>query len=167
MSKTASEMMDIILAEVLVELRERGTGSGLCAKAIYPGNAIPADYGIDDCGGMAWVQLQSASPSATFPQPLADLNSCTYSLAYTIDVGIMRPVKVPEAVGRSISFPTDEENRAAAVSQLDDMEAMHVAINRARADIDLMVLNQYTPEGPEGGVVSGVWTMQVGNEDPD
>lgn len=161
-------MMDIILGELVQELRRRDRLDSLCAKSLYPGDAIPADYGEDDCGGMAWVQLVSAVPSATFPTPAADLNSCTYSLAYSISVGIMRPVKIPEqGVRNDITLPTDEENTESAYEQMEDMDAMHQAIRNASRYIDYLILGTYAPTGPEGGVIMGAWEVTVGNEDPD
>lgn len=164
--KTISQMMDILLAELVAELRRRDRLDDLCAKSLYPGAAVPADYGIE-CEGMAYVQMVSASPSAAFPEPSQDVTNCTYSLAYTVNVGILRGIKVPETGGRSVTLPTDEENTQSTYAQMEDMDIMHAAIRNASKDIDMLLLGQYTPEGPEGGAVVGYWSVQIGNEDPE
>lgn len=166
--KTISQMMDILLAELVSELRRRERLDDLCAKSLYPGVSIPGDYGVDDCGGMAWVQLQSAAPSASFPVPATDLNTCSYSLAYTVSMGVMRPITLPEeGVRGDITLPSDEQNSASTYEQLEDMDAMHQAIKRASRSIDYLILGTYNPTGPEGGVVMGSWSLTVGNEDPE
>ena len=164
---TISQMMDILLAELIAELRQRDRLDGICAQSLQPGATVSLDYGSESCGGMAWVQLSNAAPTVAFPDPDLSLSNCTYSLAYTVTMGIIRPSPIPTVVRNSISFPTDEENTDAAHMFMEDMDMMHQAIKSARKDVDLLVLGQYMPVGPEGGVSGGTWTLQVGNEDPD
>lgn len=165
MSKTITQMMDILLEELLAELSRRGTDKELCAKSLYPGNTVPADYGLDDCGGMAYVQLVSAVPSTQFPQPSADFNNCTYTLAYTVVVGVMRRVEIPEVINKRVLLPSDEQNTESTAAQMDDLDAMHAAIKNARSRIEMLILGQYSSEGPEGGIVIGEWTLQIGDDD--
>lgn len=165
--KTISQMMDILLAEVIAELRRRDRLDGLCAKSLYPGASVPPDYALE-CEGMAYVQMMTAAPSATFPSPSQDINNCSYSLAYTVNVGIVRGVKIPEQGSRGgFVLPSDEDNTEATYAQMEDMDIMHTAIRNASKDIDYLLLGNYASEGPEGGAVVGYWTVQIGNEDPE
>lgn len=164
MSKTISQMMDIVLAEVVKELRKRNRLEGLCAKSIYPGLGVPLDYGAESCGGMTWVQLQSAVPSSDFPNQASGADTCVYGLAYTIQVGIMRPIALPSERRGQIALPTDEQNAQSTYEQMEDMDALHQAIRSSSEDIENVILGQYIPQGPEGGVAGGVWNVTVGDD---
>lgn len=159
--------MDILLDNLIKELEKNDSAKDLCAKALYPGVGIPQDYAAGSCGGMAFVQLVSASPTLEFPTPTEDVNNCTYTLAYSLVVGTIREVPVPEQGRQRIVLPSDEENTNTTYKQLGDMSAIHNAINNARDDIDLVLLGDFTSEGPEGGSLLSNWAVTVGNEDPD
>lgn len=152
-------MMDVLLAALVVELRTDGT-EDVCAAALYPGDSVPLDYA--DCGGMAWVRLVDAGPTISFPNTDVTADSCHWSLAFQVEMGVMRPSPIPENVMNSAELPDDAENTAAAKRQLQDMMAMHRALLTARDDIDLMAPGRYTPVGPVGGTVGGTWAVTVG-----
>ena len=167
------QMAEIILAEVVAELERRGKPQ-LCSASVLPGNGAPLDLagGFEgDCGGMAYVQVISATPSTAFPTPDSTLQNCAYSLAYNMTVGLFRPIPTVREVGAGsrtrVEIPKDEESNAATAELLEDMDIMHTAIRNARKDIDMLILGAYSAEGPNGGVAGGTWTLQVGNEDPE
>lgn len=156
-----------ILAESLEaltdELRADGTDADLCARTVFGGSAVPLDFG--ECGGMAWVRLASAVPSASFPTPTTSVDNCAYSLALTVEMGVARPAPMGEQGINGYQPPTEDEEFESAQSQMLDMDAMHRALVALRRAHDLMVLGSYAPLGPEGGVVGGVWTFTIGEED--
>jgi hypothetical protein len=162
MRHTAAEMMDIVLASLVVELRADGTEE-VCAAALYPGDGAPLDYA--ECGGMAWVRLITAAPSTSFPAPNGSVDNCALTLAYNLEVAVMRPAPIPEQFAGGVpDLPTDAEHTAATHAQLADMEAMYRAFKRAAKDIEMTLVGSYTPVGPIGGTVGGSWTISVGNE---
>lgn len=162
MRHTAAEMMDIVLAALVVELRAEGTEE-LCATALYPGDGAPLDYA--ECGGMLWVRLITAAPSASFPSPNGTVDNCALTLAYQLEVGLMRPSPIPEQFAGGVpELPSDEEHTAATHAQMADMEAMYRAFKVAARDIEMVLVGSYTPTGPIGGTVGGAWTLSVGNE---
>lgn len=162
MSMSAKQMMDVVLAACVVELRADGTDENLCATAKYPGEAAPLDYA--ECGGMLWVRLATSAPSTQFPSPESRPNVCAQTLAHQLEIGLMRPSPIPEDTLGNFELPTDEDHSAAADRQMDDMEAIYRGIVRAARDIEMVSIGSYTPVGPVGGTVGGMWTLAVGNE---
>jgi hypothetical protein len=164
MAQSARQMADILLACLVVALRDKG-GEEVCSTAVYHGDSVTLDYA--DCGGMAWVRLVGTGPSQSFPAITSDLNSCGASLAHTFELGVMRAAPLAQALlaGAGVDLPDDAENSAAASLALDDMEAMWDAIRAARQDIELLVPGSYTPVGPTGGSLGGTWSVTVGDDD--
>lgn len=158
----AREMMDVVLAACIVELRADGTDANLCAETKYPGEAAPLDYA--ECGGMLWVRLINSAPTMQFPNPDSTVNTCGATLAHQLEVGLMRPAPIPEDTFGDFTLPSDEEHNAAADRQMDDMEAIYRGLTRASRDIEMMSVSGYQPVGPVGGTVGGIWTLAVGNE---
>jgi len=161
MRRPAKEMMDILLAQLVVDVRASGDDQ-LCAQALYPGEGAPLDYA--ECGGMLWVRLITAAPSTSFPSPNNSVDNCTATLAYQLEVGLMRPAPIPDEVLGDFELPDDEEHTAAAHRQMDDMELMYGAFAKVRRHIEMVLVGSYTPFGPAGGTVGGTWTLFVGNE---
>lgn len=158
-----SEMVDIVLAALIVELRKDNVLDDLCTVSLYPGDSVPIDYA--ECGGMAWVRLLTANPSAAFPAPDVTINNCASTLAFPLEMGILRRAPLADSIlDASIDLPSEEENTKSTHEQLDDVERMYRAIQRAARDIDLVVAGSYTPAGPDGGVVGGTWTLTVGSD---
>lgn len=164
MAQSARQMADILLACLVVALREKGHEE-VCSTAVYHGDSVTLDYA--DCGGMAWVRLVTTGPSRNFPAIVSDLNSCGATLAHSFELGVMRaaPLAVALLAGSGVDLPSDEENSEAASLALDDMECLWAAIQTARADIELLVPGTYTPVGPTGGSLGGTWSVTVGDDD--
>jgi hypothetical protein len=154
--------MEIFLNMAMTEFQKPGQNASFCSVALMPGNAVPYDYGQENCGGSLWVRLSSANPSASFPLADVTVNNCTSSLAYPLEIGVMRPAPLAEMVGDAFQLPTDAENSAATEQQLADMESMYAAIIAFADEVELLTPGIYTPIGPEGGVVGGRWTLTVG-----
>ena len=135
MAMSARQMADVLLASLIVALREKG-GEEVCSTAVYHGDSVTLDYA--DCGGMAWVRLVSTGPSRSFPTVVSDLNSCGFALAHTFELGVMRAATLATALlaGSGIDLPDDDENTAAAGLALDDAEALWNAIQTSCARDD-------------------------------
>ena len=142
----AKEMLDIILAACVVELRADGTDGNLCATAKYPGEAAPLDYA--ECGGMLWVRLVNTSQTTQFPSPESRPNVCASTLVFNVEVGLMRPAPIPEDTFGQFELPSDKDHSDATDRQLDDMEAIHRGIVRASEDIEMVSVGSYTPWVP-------------------
>lgn len=156
-------IMDVLLANIVEELKADGTGDNLCASALFPGDNVPIDYG--GCGGIVWVRLSSANPSAAFPLADVTVDNCAYTLAYPLEVGIFRPAPAIQTVLGKAHPPTDSENTASSHLLVDDMKAMHRAIVRLKREVELVVIGQFSPQGPLGDVVGGAWSLTVGEDD--
>jgi hypothetical protein len=160
----AYEMGNILLANLVVALRDRGI-EPTCSTALYHGDSVTLDYA--DCGGMAWVRLVTSGPSQNFPNVTQGVAACAMTLAHTFEIGVMRAAPLARALlaDSGIDLPDDEENSEAAELALKDMEAMWAAIQASTTDIELMAPGTYTPVGPVGGALGGTWSVTVGDDD--
>lgn len=154
----------LLLESLRRSIRMHGLEDDLCAVMLAPGAQVAADYGTEACGGMAWVQLTSAAPTVTFPTPASSPDNCAYTLLFSFNVGILRPVAMPEVFGEEVQFPEDSEMTAAAEQQYRDLHLIHEAIKGVQSGVGNMVLGTYAPIGPEGAVVGGSWDVTVGDE---
>lgn len=156
------EALGVMLDALGAELEADGSKGEMCLFTILPGNDVAIDYALEDCAGMGWIRLTSAAPSVRFPNPDLTVDNCAYSLAYGIEMGVLRGAPVPDSFGNEMTLPTADEQFECASLALDDMEAMHRALRVARKRLPEMLLGSYLPSGPEGGAVGGVWTATIG-----
>jgi len=127
-----------------------------CFCGVLPGDQAVWDYG----NGMAWVRLVDVYPSTTFPSAnTTPRGSCSAYLAATLEVGLLQCAPGLSATG---NLPTQADQFEATRLQLAGMRAMQQAI--ACCDLDLVVLGTYSPQGPQGNMVGGTWTINVGSE---
>lgn len=167
MTVTIEQMLGTLLDALNNELVTDGSRADMCSCTIYPGDAVPMDYGLESCGGMAWVRLVAAGPTTAFPSASVTVDNCTYSLAYTVEMGIMRPAPIAEQFGSEVELPDDTAHFNASNRLTQDLTLMHRAIKDAKKDIPLLVLGSWTPQGPQGGTVGGTWTLTVGDDGDD
>lgn len=160
---TAFEFASIALDALRNELQKAGVLEDMCAVAIYPGEGVPMDYGQESCGGMAWVRLDTAHPSSAFPNADADVNKCSWALALPMEVGILRPSPIPFVEGQEIELPDDATHIEASRLQMNDMELMLRALQQVSRRVEYMLMGSYSPLGPLGGTVGGIWTFTVGD----
>ena len=153
---------ETLLAMLVVEFNKPGQLGNFCSAAVMPGSAVPYDEGQEACGGSLWVRLTTANPSAAFPAADTTVNNCAVTLAYPFEVGVMRPAPLAEMIGDELVLPTEEENTAAALRQLEDMETMYRTLVMFGDEVEALLPGIYTPIGPEGGVVGGKWTFTIG-----
>lgn len=158
------DLMAALLESLTAEIRKAGKEDDYCAITIYPGTGVPVDFGPESgCRGTAWVRLVSANPSISFPSADNGLNNCAYSLAYTVELGMVGPAPVMEDRLGNFIVPDDVEQFEASMRMLGELEIMHAALRNA--DIDQMVVGDWSPQGPEGGVMGGLWTAQIGGDE--
>lgn len=105
--------------------------------------------------GIAWVGLSSIFPSKSFPSPDTSTTNCPAPLAAIITVGVLRCYAV-KAAGES-----PQEMLLYMDKQMADMAAMRRAIVCCNGDFEDIVLGQYTPLGPQGGVYGGTWSLSI------
>lgn len=130
----------------------------VCICTPLPGETIATDYVSEDAG-MAWVRLQSAWPSTSFPNPSGSA-TCTAPIAYGLELGLAYCAPTLEDDGAPPGFSAQFD---ATRVQLAAMAAIRRAIiccfpTARAADV---VLGLYVPMGPEGGVVGGSWAISV------
>lgn len=154
-------IVDAVMSTAERILREElAADQELCQVTLVPGDAVPFLYGTETCGGMAWVRLDSAYPSTSFPAPNNSVDNCVDTLAVAFEVGILRPMPIssdPEGQ----EPPSEEQFGGSSHKQYADMDIMLKVMRRIASDIDLaeglFVLGRYTPAGSEGGVTGGYW----------
>lgn len=94
-------VMVALAACLEAELTEAGLGP-LCFCGVVPGDMAMVDAsgcesGDGECGS-AWVRLVQAYPSDQFPAP-AQIATCSTALAYDLEIGVARCVKVMDDNG--------------------------------------------------------------------
>lgn len=128
----------------------------VCFCGVVPGDQVALDYVGDNCAtacGMAWVRLIGMYPSVSLGQPNTEPGNCQSLLGLEVEVGIMRCASLPDDDGT----PPSAADLAGDVElQAADALTMRRALLCCASSQDLM-LGPYTPQGPEGGLVGGVW----------
>lgn len=152
--------LEAVLASVHGKLTVTPTGWPASARSYL----VPGQLAWDNCEcGLLAIEWQNVSYTAVFPtprQPLAD--GCKPYLALQLLVTVLRCAPSPDESGNP---PTPEALHAAAIVNLDDVEAVMSGTAQAVATLeDNNVILQYAlgganPAGPQGGCV-GV-TQQI------
>lgn len=161
---TLNQMLAALLEALTGQIRDAGKEDDYCSITVQPGNAVPVDFGPEsDCRGTAWVRLVSASPTVSFPNADLSVNNCAYELAYVVEVGMFFPAPMMEDQMGNFALPSDMDQFEAAQRQGDEMALMYRAIQDA--DVPQKLVGSYIPQGPEGGVLGGLWTLTIGADD--
>lgn len=131
----------------------------VCACGLLPGDAVALDHTGDcsDVCGMAWVRLVEASPATGVAVGDSTVNNCAASLGWDLEIGISRCLDVLDENGDPPSVAAMAE---ATVLQIADMLVMRKAVACCTALGDY-ILGVYVPSGPEGGTVSGTWSLSL------
>lgn len=131
-----------------------------CFCGLMPGELVPFDY-IDTCDddlcGLAWVRLLTVQPTTGIGVISETVNNCDAELGFQVEVGIVRCFTAGDTTGNP---PTAAENLAATQLQIADMECMRRALSCC--DIGDIILDNYTPIGPDGMALGGVWVATLG-----
>lgn len=135
-----------------------------CFCGVVPGAAATQDYmgtcDEDDPCGMAWVRIVTMYPSTIVGQQDMSFPNCSKGVGLDIEVGMMRCMSVGDANGGP---PSDAEMLEASMVAHTEALTMRKAIQCCPALQEVaVILGQYLPMGPLGGVVGGAWTIHVG-----
>lgn len=156
----ANSVMDTltVLAACLCEQITASNLPETCFCGVVPGDQVPGFY-AGNCNkkcGMAWTRLVNVYPSATIGQPSQQPNNCGIGTGVSVELGMLRCAHV----GTEDRPPTPAEQMADAQLQIADMLAMRRAVACCPGSADF-VLGVYTPTGPQGGLVGGVWSIDL------
>ena len=134
----------------------------VCFCGLIPGNAIPVEYtgDCDDMCGAAWVRLISVYPSDAIGVIVTEPGNCLHGIGIDLEMGIIRCLSVGDEQGNP---PPPEELLAATDLAIRDATLMMKALACCESippkDV---VLGQYQPIGPEGGIIGGSFFVSMG-----
>lgn len=130
----------------------------VCICSPMPGDTIDASYVSEDAG-MAWVRLENAYPSTSFPvqDPTA---ACVAPLGFALEMGVLYCSPAPGPDGSPPDMPSQYDATRLQLAVMSSMRRALLCCFPAGSPKDL-VLGAYTPMGPDGGVVGGAWTLYL------
>lgn len=155
----AGQVSDCVCAALRAERADGISWEGTCC--VWPGAAVAFESCCED-GGQAWVVVQSADPTTTFPQ--ADptgLSGCRsmHTLAVKMEVGVLRCVCADDC-----DCDAKEESAAAVLS---DLQAVLTGLQCCFGDgngpcsgSDWRLLN-FSLIGPDGGCAGSRFAIVV------
>lgn len=131
-----------------------------CFCGVMPGDAVARDY-CDPCDdgrcGAVWARLVSIASESQLPDGGTTAICNLVIPVLNIEVGAVRCAPMPDSDGT----PPDEAAMLGATQiQIVEAGVMHDAIACCADKYDV-VLGSYTPTGPAGGCLGGIWTAQV------
>lgn len=129
--------------------------SPVCFCGVLAGSEVSTEWADD---GQAWVRLVQAYPSKTFPDPSVESTPCGAGMAYQVEMGVLRCLPKPSGLSNGVGVG-DMLN--VVRQQLADVQTMKRAILCCVEGDRELILNTYTPWGPEGGVYGGTWTFYI------
>jgi hypothetical protein len=142
-------------------LCEQVITSGLppvCICTPLPGETLATDY-VSEEAGMAWVRLESAWPSTSFPNPSASA-ACNAPLAFGLEVGLAYCAPTLQEDGTPPAFAEQFNTTRVQLAAMAAIRRAVICCFPATRAQDV-ILGLYVPMGPEGGVVGGSWSISV------
>ena len=159
-SATLGELLD----GFLLRIREKGW-TDPCMIALLPGAEVPFDYCEAEMGcgegGMIWVRLVTVNPLLN-PDGTSS-GTCTTGMDIAFEMGMLKAAPPVKQVGDEIILPTSDDNINASLDQYEQMAVMYAALTctELSGGFTPQIVN-YTPVGPQGGCVGGIWTATIG-----
>lgn len=133
-----------------------------CFCGVMPGEAALADYSFacDEKNGMAWVRLVTAYPSAALGAASLIPNNCALMLGADLEVGVLRGIPSGDDAGNP---PTQEQLTEVTNLMLNDTDSIRRAILCCQDVVSMqdVMLGQWTPAGPQGGLVGGSFAVAI------
>jgi hypothetical protein len=134
----------------------------LCSYGLTIGDSyVPFDPDPEDeCDpeevmcSQAWVRVMSVNPTAT--EESFEGGACSSELSVDLEVGVLRCLEIPE----DGDAPTATQVLMAATQAMEDMNAIYCAAMSCEV-WSAITAGQWTPDGPLGGQVGGIWTFTV------
>lgn len=174
----SAEPQQPMLMDNLLWIRLTDLAACLCAQILDPENGVPdvcfcgvvpgeqaaANYAEGNCArgtcGMAWVRLMATYPMKAIGVVDPTPGNCGASLGADVEMGILRCFPLGDETGAG---PTMEQLVRATRLQVADSVVMQKAILCCPSiPSKEFMLNGYTPAGPAGDLVGGIWTMSIG-----
>jgi hypothetical protein len=153
--------------EILDQLRREIEFEGWelpCILTVMPGSAVAFDYCNQCEQGMAWVRVAEVTQVLAADQTSTG-QRCATAWEATVEVGMIRGAKLPteDALGM-LKLPDAIEQFNMADLQFEEMGVMFKALCTVEFEkaVGPAVATSYSPVGPEGGCVGGVWLATVG-----
>ena len=136
----------------------------VCFCGIVPGEQAIGNY-AGDCKnkcGMAWVRLVSLYPMASIGQIDSTPGNCGVGVGIDVEMGIFRCISIGDEQG---NLPSPAELLEATQLQIADALVMRKAVYCCDAiPSKEVILANYTPVGPLGGLVGGTFRVSMGTE---
>lgn len=155
--KSPIAVLAALLESLTAQIRAAGKEDDYCSITVQPGNAVSFDFGPESgCAGIAWTRLIAASP-------VVGANKCLMWMDFTIEIGMVSPVVGLDYTLGEYSVPGDTELFDAAARQSDEFMLLFKALETS--GVDGLVVGDYAPSGPEGGVMGGYFTVTVDGAD--
>lgn len=161
---TIQQMLAELLESLTAQIRAAGKQDDYCSVTVQPGAAVTIDFGPESgCEGTAWVRLISANPTVAFPSADTRVDTCAFTLAFLVEMGMVFPAPAMEDRLGNFVAPDDVELFNASMRQASEMQMMFDAIRAAK--IPQKLVGDYVPMGPEGGIIGATWNVTVGGDD--
>lgn len=130
-----------------------------CFCGVVPGGSVIAEYAgdCDDTDGMAWVRLALTYPSESVGLASQRVGNCSVGIGFDVEVGMLRRYPLDaEALDEATLLGLMEQ-------QVKDMNTMRKAIQCCPSlPSKDYILGTYTPTGPIGDMIGGLWSLFVG-----
>lgn len=132
-----------------------------CFCGVIPGDGAVAEY-AGDCeteNGMAWVRLIGMYPAEGVGVESLTAGNCSAGLDAMVEIGMLRWAALPDERGNppSASALLDSADLV-TTDALTMMRAVACCPDLSSKDY---ILGAYTPIGPLGGLVGGVWRVTI------
>lgn len=154
--------LEALAACLCAEIQDPENGvPDVCYCGVVPGDQPPAMY-AGNCKvkcGMAWVRLATLYPATGIGVADTALIKCNPTIGADVEVGMLRCISVGDDRG---NLPSAEEQRDAVALQMADAIVMLKALLCCEAfPSEGVVVGQYQPLGPQGGLVGGLFQASV------
>lgn len=151
-----NNILSLLLADVVARHESDGHAK-FCLASVVGGEEVAWDYGSPCDDGMIWTRLISVQPPETTRDPF--INNCITELSATIEMGHLFAAPVPDADG---DLPSEHEHIESAQRQIHSMDlALSALVCTPLPGGESLTQLTYTPLGPSGGIMGGVWTGTV------
>lgn len=140
------------------ELGEAGLETCFCG--VVAGDSIDISRVGPDTGGMGWVRLSTIAPGVSNQTGAANVGPCNSQFIAQIEVGYAECYPINE-MGESLSLEQELEVTQRIMAGTAAARRAAYCCNWAGKNKRRLQAGEYTPGGPEGGVVWGTWTVGV------
>lgn len=155
--------LEALAACLCAEIEDPANGvPGVCFCGVVPGDQPPAVYSgnCSDACGMAWVRLVTMYPATGVGIAESRPIRCDPALGVDVEVGMLRCMSVGDERGNLPSL--EEQHDAVALQMADSMVMLKALLCCDAFGSEVVIVGQYQPVGPQGGLVGGVFVASMG-----